>query len=126
MQYMLMIYADPAKWREMPEGQRAKVMEDYRDFTQGIVKTGHFRAGAQLQPASTATTVREKGGKRLTTDGPFVEAKEHLGGYYIVECDHLDEALGIAGRIPGVRFGDIVEIRPLAPTSEAARTAPSR
>jgi hypothetical protein len=122
MQYILMIYADPTKWREMPETKRSKLMDDYRAFMHDIVKSGHFRAGAQLQPASTATTVREKGGKRLTTDGPFVEAKEHLGGYYLVECEHLDEAIAIAGRIPGVRFGDAVEIRPLVPTSEAART----
>jgi hypothetical protein len=126
MQYMLMIHGDPNKWREMPEAQRAKVMDEYRVFTQDIVKSGHFRAGAQLQPPSTATTVREKNGKRLTTDGPFVEAKEQLGGYYLVECAHLDEAIAIAGRIPSVRVGDAVEIRPLAPTSEAARTAPAR
>jgi hypothetical protein len=70
--------------------------------------------------------VREKDGERIITDGPFAEAKEQLGGYYLVECEDLDQALGIAARIPGVRFGDVVEIRPVAPTSEAARIPPAR
>jgi hypothetical protein len=126
MQYMMMIYSDEAKWVKLPGDQRSKLMAEYGEFTQGIVKSGHFRAGAQLQATSTATTVREKNGKRLTTDGPYAEAKEQLGGYYLVDCKDLDEALAIAGRIPGVRIGDVVEIRPLVPTSEAARTAPAR
>jgi hypothetical protein len=126
MQYMLLIYADENKWANMPEERRSKVMEEYREFTQSIVKSGHFRAGAQLQPKTVSTTIREKNGKRMTTDGPYVESKEHLGGYYLVECDDLDVAISIAGRIPGVHLGDAVEIRPLVPTSEAARIAPSR
>ncbi len=126
MQYMLMIYSDGSKWAKLPEGEVAKVMDAYREFTQGIVKGGQFRSGARLEPASGATTLREKNGKRLTTDGPFAEAKEQLGGFYIVECQNLDEALAIAARIPSVRVGDAVEVRPVAPTSEAARTAPAR
>jgi hypothetical protein len=126
MQYMMLIYADETQWKKMPGDQLSRVMDEYREFTQGIVKSGHFRAGSQLQPTSTATTVREKNGKRLTTDGPFAESKEQLGGYYLLECKDLDEAVAIAGRIPGVRIGDIIEIRPLVPTSEAARTAPAR
>jgi hypothetical protein len=126
MQYMMLIYGDPGKWSKLPADETSKVMNDYRSFTEGIVKSGHFRAGAQLQPPTTATTVREKGGKRLTTDGPFVESKEQLGGYYLCECKDLDEALAIAGRIPSVRVGDVVEVRPIVPTSEAARTSPAR
>jgi hypothetical protein len=126
MQYMMMIFADETKWSKLPRERLSTVMDEYREFTQAIVKSGHFRAGAQLQPTSTSTTVREKSGKRLTTDGPFVESKEQLGGYYLVECRDLDEALGIAGRIPGLQLGDVVEIRPLVPTSEAARTSPAR
>jgi hypothetical protein len=126
MQYMMMIYADETKWTKLPREQVSKVMDEYREFTQAIVRSGHFRAGSQLQPTSTATTVREKNGKRLTTDGPYAESKEQLGGYYLLECKDLDEAIAIAGRIPGVRLGDVVEIRPLVPTSEAAKTAPAR
>ena|SRR5215472_9023195 len=126
MQYMLLIYSDEVKWAEMPKDKVAKVMDEYREFTQSIVKSGHFRAGAQLQPKAMSTTVREKNGKRMTTDGPYVESKEYLGGYYLVDCEDLDVAISIAGRIPSVRVGGAVEIRPLVPTSEAARTPPSR
>jgi hypothetical protein len=126
MQYMMMIYSDPSRWEKLPREQLSKVMAEYHAFTQDIVRSGHFRAGAQLQPAPTATTVREKGGKRMTTDGPFMESKEQLGGYYLCECKDLDEALSIAGRIPSLRVGDAVEIRPIVPTSEAARTPPAR
>src|SRR5690242_11825545 len=125
MQYLLMIYDDEKTFWKLPEAQRTKLIQEYQEFTQGIVKSGHFRAGAQLQPTSTSTTVRERNGKRVTTDGPFAEAKEQLGGYYLVECKDLDEAIAIAARIPSVRSGSI-EVRPLVPTSEAARTPPGR
>ena len=111
---MLLIFADESK--RTPDSQ--KLMDDYREFTEGIVKSGHFRAGARLQSTSSATTVREKNGKRLTRDGPFAEAKEHLAGYFLVECELLEEAIAIAGRIPGLRFGEPVEIRPVVPTPE--------
>jgi hypothetical protein len=101
-------------------------MQAYGAFTQDIIKSGHFRAAAQLQPTSKAATVREKSGKRLITGGPFAEAKEHLAGYYLVECEHLDEAIAIAGRIPGVRLGEAIEIRPLVPMPEAASPVPAR
>ncbi len=125
MQYMLLIYDDEKAFAHMPEAQRGKMMKEYSEFTQSIVKSGHFRAGSQLQLTSNATTVREKNGKTVTVDGPFAETKEQLGGYYLVECKDLDEALAIAKRIPSVRSGSI-EVRPLVPTSEAARTAPAR
>ncbi len=70
--------------------------------------------------------MREKNGKRVTTDGPFAETKEQIGGYYLVECKDLDEAISIAGRIPSIRAGGSIEVRPLVPTSEAARTAAAR
>jgi hypothetical protein len=120
MQYMLLIYGDEEKWAKVPNDQLAKVMDEYREFTQRIVKSGHLRGGARLQATGSATTLREKHGKRLTTDGPYAEAKEYLGGYYLLECEHLNEALAIAGRIPGLRFGDAVEIRPVMPTPEAS------
>ncbi len=81
-------------------------------FTQDIVKAGKFKAGDRLQPAATATTVRVRDGKTLTIDGPYAETKEQLGGYYLVEAANLDEAVAIAARIPGARFGSI-EVRPV-------------
>ncbi|MDP8999990.1 MAG: YciI family protein [Myxococcota bacterium] len=124
MQYIVLIYGDEEKWSKVTPEQMAKVMDEYREFTQGIVKSGHFRAGARLQSTSSATTLRERSGRRLMTDGPFAEAKEYLGGYYLLECEHLDEAIEIAGRIPGLRFGDALEIRPVMPQAEAPRKAP--
>jgi hypothetical protein len=113
MEYMLLIYDDEKKWPTMAEAQRNAVMTKYREFTESIVKSGHFRAGAQLQPIGTATTVREKGGKVLTTDGPYVETKEQLGGYYLVECKDLDEAIKLAAGIPSVAIGGAIEVRPV-------------
>jgi len=129
MQYLLLIHDDEKQWAKMPEAMKGKFMQEYGEFTQAIVKSGHFRAGSQLQPTSTATTVREKNGKTLTLDGPFAETKEQLGGYYLVECKDLDEAIAIAKRIPSVRAsgsGAVIEVRPLVPMSEAARTAAAR
>jgi hypothetical protein len=93
-------------------------MQEYGEFIQAIVRSGHYRAGGQLQPTSTSTTVREKNGKLISTDGPFAETKEQLGGYHLIECNDLDEALSIAGRIPTLRVGGAVEVRPVMPTSE--------
>ena len=87
-------------------------MAAYGEFTESIVKSGHLRAGDRLRPTSTATTVRVKDGKTLTTDGPFAETREQLGGYYLVEAKDLDEAVGIAARIPSARSGSI-EVRPI-------------
>ena len=125
MQYLLLIYDNERALSSLSKDQLGKMMQGYGELTQSIVKSGHFRAGGQLQPTSTATTVREKNGKEVTVDGPFAETKEQLGGYYLVECKDLDEALSIARRIPSVHSGSI-EVRPLVPMSEAARTAPAR
>ena len=118
MQYMLMCCFDEERWAKMPEAQKGQIMQEYSEFIQGIVKSGHYRAGAQLQPTSTAATVREQHGKRITTDGPFAETKEQLGGYHLVECQDLDEAIAIAGRVPTLRVGGSIEVRPLVPASE--------
>jgi len=112
MEYMLLIYGNERERASMSEAQRGEVFGEYRAFTDAIVKSGHFKAGAPLQPTSTATTVRVKGGKTVTTDGPFAETREQLGGYYLVEAKDLDEATAIAARIPGARFGS-VEVRPV-------------
>jgi hypothetical protein len=123
MHYMLMIIADETRALP-PAAELSKLAQDYREFTEEIARSGHLLAGVQLQPTSKATTVRQRGGKRLVTDGPFAQGKEHLAGYYLVECQHLDEAIAMAGRIPGVRLGEAVEIRPLVPMPEFA--PPSR
>jgi hypothetical protein len=120
MQYMLMIHADETK--PLPTGDDlTKLINGYRDFTESIAKSGHLRAGERLHPSSSATTVREKNGKLLSTKGPVADAKTYLAGYYIVECATLDEATAIAGRIPGVRLGEAVEVRPLVPTPQGGR-----
>src|SRR5713226_7394501 len=105
MQYMLLIYDNEKAFGKMPEAQRGKVMQEYGEFTQAIVKSGHFRAGSQLQVTSNATTVREKNGKVVTVDGPFAETKEQLGGYYLIECANLDEAIEAAPRMPNMGRG---------------------
>lgn len=117
MQYMLMCCFDEQLWAKLPEAQKSRVMQEYGEFVQGIVKSGHYRAGARLEPTSMATTVRAENGKRITTDGPFAETKEQLGGYHLVECQDLDEAIAIAGRIPTLGVGGVVEVRPVMPTS---------
>jgi hypothetical protein len=118
MQYLLLIIADESKPMP-PPAEMSKLMQAYTDFTQEIARGGQLRAGAPLQPSSKATTVREQGGKRQVTDGPFATGKNQLAGYYLVECEHLDQAIAIAGRIPGVRLGEAVEIRPLVPMPES-------
>jgi hypothetical protein len=112
MQYLLMIYRDEALAEKAAESDLQAMSKEYGTFTQEIAKSGHLRAGDALQPTRTATTVRVRSGKTLTTDGPFAETKEQLAGYYLVEAKDLDEAIGVAERIPGARDGS-VEVRPV-------------
>jgi hypothetical protein len=112
MQYLLMIYRNEAEQAKMDAGTAKKMLEDYGAFTQSIIQSGNFKAGDRLQDASTATTVRVRDGKTLTTDGPFAETREQLGGYYLIEAKDLDEALAIAARVPGAKVGS-VEVRPI-------------
>jgi hypothetical protein len=112
MQYLLLIYRNEAEADKVDAKTTAEVTDEYGAFTRGIIETGNFKAGDRLRNASTATTVRVRDGKVLTTDGPFAETHEQLGGYYLVEAKDLDEALAIAAKIPGARFGSI-EVRPI-------------
>ncbi len=112
MQYLLMIYSNEAEYAKRDAAATQKMIEEYGAFTQGIVQSGNFKAADRLQPTSTATTVRVRDGKTLTTDGPFAETREQLGGYYLVEAKDLDEALAIAAKIPSARDGAI-EVRPI-------------
>jgi hypothetical protein len=112
MQYLLLIYDDETLWANMPAEQGAQLHDEYMTFTQDLMKSGKMKAGDALQPTRTATTVRVRGGKTTTTDGPFAETKEQLGGYYLIEAEHLDEAFAIAARIPSAKVGSI-EVRPV-------------
>jgi len=112
MQYLLMIYTNEAEYAKRDAATNQKMVEEYGAFTQGIVQSGHFKGADRLQPTSTATTIRVRDGKTLTTDGPFAETREQLGGYYLVEAKDLDEALAIAAKIPSARDGAI-EVRPV-------------
>jgi hypothetical protein len=112
MQYLLMIYQSEAENGKMDAAAGKKMSEEYGAFTQSIVQSGNFKAGDALQPTTTATTVRVRDGKTLTTDGPFAETREQLAGYYLVEARDLDAALAMAVRIPGARTGSI-EVRPI-------------
>jgi hypothetical protein len=112
MQYILLIYENEAeaKGRSKEDGQR--IYGEYMAFTASVKESGHMRAGEPLESSSTATTVRVKGGKTVRTDGPFAETREQLGGFYVVEAKDLDEAVGIAARIPASKTGS-VEVRPI-------------
>ena len=115
MQYMLLCCIDEANWAGLANGDRDQVMKEYDAFVQGIVTSGHYRAGGRLDGVATSTTLRERNGRLITTDGPFAETKEQLGGYHLIECRDLDEALAIARRIPTLRVGGAVEVRPMIP-----------
>ena len=112
MQYLLMIYQNEAEYGKIDPATLQKGMEEYGAFTQSIIQSGNFKAGDRLRNTDTATTVRVRDGKTLTTDGPFAETREQLGGYYLIEAKDLDAALAIAARIPGARYGSI-EVRPI-------------
>ena len=112
MQYLLLIYRNEAEQAKMDAAAGQQMHGDYGAFTQSIIQSGNFKAGDGLQPSTTATTVRVRDGKTLTTDGPFAETLEQLGGYYLIEAKDLDAALAIAARIPGAKVGSI-EVRPI-------------
>jgi hypothetical protein len=109
MKYLLQIYPDTTEFAGLPADEQAAIVGEYLAIEQSPGVVG----GYQLQPVETATTVRVQDGQTLLTDGPFVDAKEHLGGYLLVEADDLDAALGIASRIPAARMGGAIEVRPL-------------
>jgi hypothetical protein len=109
MKYMLLIYADENAWTD---AEREKCYVESTQLAHALNSSGQFLATSPLQPVSTATSVRVRDGKPLVTDGPFAETREQLGGFFMVEAKNLDEAIGIAARIPGARKGT-VEIRPV-------------
>ena len=113
MQYLLLINDDEAHWGDMPEDERNAIYAEYGQYTEELQSRGILVGANQLQPAGTATVVHVEDGKTLTTDGPFVEIKEAIGGYLLFEADDLDAAIELAGRIPAARLGGAVEVRPI-------------
>ena len=117
MKYLCLIYDDETRWDRMSQEEATAGYGKYRTFTDGIRSSGHYLNGNPLKPTSTATTVRMRNGSVSTTDGPFAETKEQLGGYYLLEAKDLAEATMIAGRIP-VGENGAVEVRPIMPMAE--------
>ena len=112
MRYLLMIYTSEAEdAKRTPEEGEAN-MKAYYAFTKEVTDSGHYLGGEALQPISSATSVRVRDSEVITSDGPFAETKEQLGGYYIIDCEHMDEAIRWASQVPSAIFGS-VEIRPI-------------
>ena len=121
MKYLCLIYENEKNWETMPHGDAEAIMNEYFGFTEDIRKSGKYIAGEALQPTATATTVRVRNGKVSSTDGPFAETKEQLGGFYLIEAKDLNDAIQVASRIPSARLGSI-EVRPVVDFSaEAAK-----
>ena len=112
MQYLLLIYSEEGGWERMPAAEQEQAMAAYGAFTEALKAAGALKGSNRLQPSTTATTVRVANGKSQVLDGPFIDSKEQLGGYYLVEARDLNEAIQVASRIPGARFG-CVEVRPV-------------
>jgi len=112
MRYMCLIYADEAGMPAQGSPEVETLMGEYYAYSEAVNKSGVFKGGDALLPTATATTVRVRDGKTMTTDGPFAETKEQLGGFYILDCKDLDEAIAWAAKIPDARRGSI-EVRPL-------------
>jgi hypothetical protein len=112
MKYMLLLLGDESAWGEMSEDEAGAAMKAYEDYSREVIEAGVFVAGEGLQPSATATTLRVVGGERVLSDGPFAETKEQLGGFYLLDCKDLDEALDWAERCPAAQVGEI-EIRPV-------------
>ena len=119
MKYLCLICAEKVM-EQMTEADAERHYQDYTEFTAAIRKSGHFIGCNRLLPPATAATVRVRKGKVTTTDGPFVETKEQLGGYYLIEARDLDEATQVAARIPGAWIG-CVEVRPVAEDERTLR-----
>ncbi len=109
MQYALLIYGAEGRWETFSEADQQAMTEDYMS----IGRDPKTKAGADLGDLSKATTVHVDNGKTLTTDGPFAETKEYLGGFYLIEADNLDEAIEVAEKIPAARTGGAIEVRPV-------------
>jgi hypothetical protein len=118
MRYLLLIYSNEAAGADASPEAQQQVMNEYWAFTEAVNKRGVSKDGEALMPTSTATTVRVKNGKTITSDGPFAETKEQLGGYYLLDVKDLNEAIEIAAMCPGAKYGSI-ELRPILEFGDA-------
>ena len=112
MKYLCLIYEDRFAGKTLPQTEIEKAMKEYWVFEDGIKQTGHYLGSNALEDTSTATTVRVRNGKVATTDGPFAETKEQLGGYYLIDAKDLNDAINVAAKIPSAKWG-AVEVRPI-------------
>lgn len=112
MKYLCLIYDEEKKFASMSKAEMDALMGEYFAFTDEIRKSGHLLGGNDLQSTQMATTIRVRNGKMSTTDGPFAETKEQLGGYYLIEAKDLNDALQVAARIPSAKLG-CIEVRPI-------------
>jgi hypothetical protein len=118
MKYMLLIYHEELAWNRHSEAERQQIYGEYRQLIQELQSSRQYLGGDQLQPTTTASTVRVRDGKQIVTDGPFAETREQVGGFFIIDAKDLDEATNIAGRIPSARMG-AVEVRPVVESAAA-------
>jgi hypothetical protein len=123
MKYLCLIYESEKLYETMPKEEQDAVFGEYFAFTDGIRASGQYVAGEALHPVHTATTVRIRNGRMSTTDGPFAETKEQLGGFYLVEARDLNEAIQVAAKIPGARYGS-VEVRPVIDFAQMEQQQP--
>jgi len=112
VKYLCLIYSEEAQWPKLPKADTDQMLKEYGAFGEAIKKSGNYVLGDRLHPTSEATTIRIRNGKTSTTDGPFAETKEQLGGFYLIEAKDLNEAIHVGSRIPGARVGSI-EVRPV-------------
>jgi hypothetical protein len=112
MRYVLIICEDESTWEAVSPAEAEASMKGYMQFGEEMTKRGVLQGGERLRPVADATTVQVRNGETLTSDGPFAETKEQIGGYYVVECKDLDEAVEVASKIPGAKTGS-VEVRPI-------------
>jgi hypothetical protein len=108
---LCLIYSSDDRWAALSEAEREGIVGRYRDFAREAGEAGKLLDGAEIRPASTATTVRVRDGETLLTDGPFAETREQLGGFFVLDCESMDDAVALAARIPGAQHGTI-EVRP--------------
>ena len=115
MQFMVMCCIEEKRWAELPEASRDAIMRDYGEWVAQVAKQGKHVATARLAPSGTAHTIRRKDGRSMIVDGPFAETKEQFGGYHVLDCRDLDEAIALAERIPTLPYGGVLEVRAVEP-----------
>ena len=123
MKYLLAFFGEEGGWDDVSEEEMQEGMKLWGDYEQALVEAGAYIAGEGLQPSATATSVKRQGEERIVSDGPFAETKEQLGGFYLIECDNLDEALEWAKRVP-IGDGQTTEVRPVMDYSQFGYESP--